>query len=299
MFRLRITAAGFLQQPLGLIPSDPPHPPFRLPQLPTGHRIRNLPFPLTAGVVDRCREHPRMAHYLEVARRIRAVMATCTPVVESISIDEAFLDVSGLGHLVGPPEAIGRQIKAAIRDAVDLTASVGIGPNRLVAKIASDFGKPDGLVVVPPEQVLDFLGGQPVGILRGVGRRTLPILERLGLRTVADLRQLPLTQLQAQVGPRAATSLYQQARGIASDRVGERAARRSLSNSRKSPRPRSVARRSAVRIRKLRGRRGPRNLPAPSKRSGSLQGKKSDRTLSDISTTLQPVMLFQTSRRLP
>jgi DNA polymerase-4 len=172
---------------------------------------------------------PRMAHYLEVARHIRAVMATCTPVVEPISIDEAFLDVSGLGHLVGPPETIGAQIKAAIRDAVGLTASVGIGPNRLVAKIASDFGKPDGLVVVPPEQVLDFLGGQPVGVLRGVGSRTLPILQRLGLRTVADLRRLSLTQLQAQVGPRIAASLYQQARGIASDRVGERAARRSLS----------------------------------------------------------------------
>ncbi|WP_295580546.1 DNA polymerase IV [uncultured Lamprocystis sp.] len=172
---------------------------------------------------------PRMAHYLEVARQIRAVMATCTPVVEPISIDEAFLDVSGLAHLIGPPATIGAQIKAAIRDAVGLTASVGIGPNRLVAKIASDFGKPDGLVVVPPEQVLDFLGGQPVGVLRGVGSRTLPILQRLGLRTVADLRRLSLTQLQAQVGPRIAASLYQQARGIASDRVGERAARRSLS----------------------------------------------------------------------
>ncbi len=129
-----------------------------------------------------------MAHYLAVARQIRAVMATCTPVVEPISIDEACLDVSGLGHLVGPPEVIGQRIKAAIHAAVGLTASVGIAPNRLVAKIASDFGKPDGLVVVPPEQVLDFLGGQPVGILRGVGSRTLPILQRLGLRTVADLR---------------------------------------------------------------------------------------------------------------
>jgi DNA polymerase-4 len=172
---------------------------------------------------------PRMAHYLEVARQIRAVMATCTPVVEAISIDEAFLDVSGLGHLVGPPETIGAQIKAAIRAAVGLTASVGIAPNRLVAKIASDFGKPDGLVVVSPEQVLDFLGGQRVAVLRGVGSRTLPILKRLGLSTVADLRRLSLTQLQTHLGPRAATSLYQQARGIASDRVGERAARQSLS----------------------------------------------------------------------
>ena len=172
---------------------------------------------------------PRMAHYLEVAREIRAVMATCTPVVEPISIDEAFLDVSGLGHLIGPPETIGAQIKAAIRAAVGLTASVGIAPNRLVAKIASDFDKPDGLVVVPAAQVLDFLGGQPVGVLRGVGNRTLPILKRLGLNTVADLRGLSLTQLQAHLGSRAATNLYQQARGIASDRVGERTARQSLS----------------------------------------------------------------------
>ena len=172
---------------------------------------------------------PRMAHYLEVARQIRAIMATCTPVVEPISIDEAFLDESGLGHLVGPPETIGAQIKAAIRAAVDLTASVGIAPNRLVAKIASDFGKPDGLVVVPPERVLTFLSSQPFGVLRGVGSRTLPILKRLGLRTVADLRGLSLTQLQAHLGSRAAINLYQQARGIASDRVGERTARQSLS----------------------------------------------------------------------
>ena len=92
---------------------------------------------------------PRMAHYVEVARQIRAVMAACTPVVEPISIDEAFLDVSGLGPLIGPPETIGQQIKAAIRAAVGLTASVGIAPNRLVAKLASDVGKPDGLLVVP------------------------------------------------------------------------------------------------------------------------------------------------------
>ena len=172
---------------------------------------------------------PRMAHYRAVARQIRAVMAACAPVVEPISIDEAFLDVSGLELLIGPPETIGRRIKAAIRGAVGLTASVGIAPNRLVAKIASDAGKPDGLIVVPPEQVLDFLGPQPVGVLRGVGSRTLPILERLGLRTVADLRQLSLAQLQAHLGPRVAVSLYQQARGIASDRVGAHSPRKSLS----------------------------------------------------------------------
>jgi len=172
---------------------------------------------------------PRMAQYQAVSRQLRAVLDTFTPVVEPISIDEAFLDISGLDGLFGPPEAIGRRIKEAVRATVGLTASVGIGPNRLVAKLASDFRKPDGLVVVAPEEVLGFLGPQPVGVLRGVGARTLPILEGLGLRTIADLRRLSLAELQRHLGPRAATSLYQQARGIASDRVGEQGPRKSLS----------------------------------------------------------------------
>ena len=116
-------------------------------------------------------------------------MDAYTPTVEPISIDEAFLDVSGLGLLIGPTETVGRWIKDAIQAAVGLTASVGIGPNRLVAKIASDFGKPDGLVVVPPDEVLDFLGPQPVGVVHGVGPQTLPQLERLGLRISYDLAQ--------------------------------------------------------------------------------------------------------------
>lgn len=82
-----------------------------------------------------------------------------------------------------------------------LTASVGIGPNQLVAKIASDFDRPDGLVVVRPQEVLNFLGPQPVGILSGIGPRTLPILKRLGLCTVADLRRLSIAELQRHLGP--------------------------------------------------------------------------------------------------
>ena len=172
---------------------------------------------------------PRMDHYTAVARQIREVMAAYSPLVEPASIDEAYLDVSGLARLIGPPETIGSRIKADIRATVGLTASVGIGPNRLVAKIASDFAKPDGLTVVPPERVLDFLGAQPVGVLRGLGAKTLPKLSRLGIGTVADLRRLSVEQLQALVGARAAVSLYQQARGIASDRVGDGAGRKSLS----------------------------------------------------------------------
>jgi DNA polymerase-4 len=172
---------------------------------------------------------PRMAHYQAIAREVRAVMTAFTPVVEPISIDEAFLDLTGLERVVGTPEAIGRQIKKAIGTAVGLIASIGIGPNRLVAKLASDFGKPDGLVVVRPAEVLSFLAPQPIGVLRGVGPRTLPLVERLGLRSVADLRHMSLVELQRHLGPRLAASLYQQARGIASDRVGERSPRKSLS----------------------------------------------------------------------
>lgn len=172
---------------------------------------------------------PWMEHYTTVAGQIQEVMAAYSPLMEPASIDEAYLDVSGLELLIGPPEIIGRRIKADIRAAVGLTASAGLGPNRLVAKIASAFAKPDGLTVVPPEQVLDFLGAQPVDVLRGLGAKTLPKLASLGIHTVADLRRLSLEQLQALVGARAAISLHQQARGIASDRVGDGAGRKSLS----------------------------------------------------------------------
>jgi DNA polymerase-4 len=172
---------------------------------------------------------PRMGHYLEVAQQIRAVMVAGAPVVEPISIDEAFLDVSGLEHLIGPPQTIGRRIKEAIRAAVGLTASVGIAPHRLVAKIASDFGKPNGLIVVPQEQVLDFLGGQPVGVLCG-GAAIGPCPGSRGWdyawsRTYAAGRS---RNSRPSWGPRRHQPLPAGA-GLASDRVGERAARHSLS----------------------------------------------------------------------
>lgn len=176
---------------------------------------------------------PRMAHYQAVAERIRAVLHADTAVVEPISIDEAYLDVTdlvrGRDGCAQAPATIGQRIKDAIGAAVGLSASVGIGPNRLVAKLASDIGKPDGLLVVPPAAVLDFLAPLPVGVLRGVGPRTLPALTRLGLRTIADLRRLSLTALQAALGPRLALSLYQQARGIGAAQVGARGPRKSLS----------------------------------------------------------------------
>ena len=162
---------------------------------------------------------PRMDRYADVSRRIMAVLTTISPVVEKVSIDEAYLDVSGLMRLVGPPESIGRQTKAKIREAVGLTASVGIGPNRLIAELASDAGKPDGLTVVPQEAIHAFLDPMPLSVLRGVGAKTTARLQRLGLKTVGDVRGLSLEALRRHLGARAGTEVHLQAQGIADDRV--------------------------------------------------------------------------------
>jgi len=172
---------------------------------------------------------PNVERYARVSRQIMGVLDTISPVVEKLSIDEAFLDVSGLERLVGPPQIIGQRAKAAIREAVGLTASVGIGPNRLVAKLASDFRKPDGLTVVPAEEVSAFLDPLPLSVLRGVGVKTAPRLERLGLKTVADVRRRSLEELRQHLGARAGTHIYQQARGIADDGVYPTTGRKSIS----------------------------------------------------------------------
>jgi hypothetical protein len=141
----------------------------------------------------------------------RDVGMDSTPVLEPISIDEALQDERGLGHLIGPPETIGRRIKEGICTTDGLSVSVGIGPNRGVARVALDVGTPAGLIVVAPGQTLEVLGAQPVALLRGVGRRTRPPLERLDLRTVALGLHLSLRQLQPQLGSRVATRLDQRA----------------------------------------------------------------------------------------
>jgi DNA polymerase-4 len=172
---------------------------------------------------------PRMEHYAHVSRQVMGRLETLSSVVEWVSIDEAYLDISGLERLVGPPEVIGQRAKAAIGAAVGLTASVGIGPNRLVAKLASDFRKPDGLVVVAPEGVGEFLDPMPLTVLRGVGVKTAPRLHRLGLATVADVRRMPLEVLRQHLGARAGTQVHLQACGIANDEVDAATERKSIS----------------------------------------------------------------------
>ena len=172
---------------------------------------------------------PEMAKYIRVSQEIFQTLGTLTPVVEPVSIDEAYLDLTGLERLLGPPKDIGREIKRRIFEGTGLRASVGIGPNRLIAKLASEHGKPDGLMVVHPDEVLDFLAPMPVATLRGVGRQTQRIFSRLGIETVSQLRAIPLQYLEEQLGKKAAASFRDQALGIASAEVVPGRGRKSIS----------------------------------------------------------------------
>jgi DNA polymerase-4 len=172
---------------------------------------------------------PDMQKYKRYSQQVFQILATMTPVVEGASIDEAYLDVSGLERLSGTPETIGREIKQRILSETGLTASVGIGPNRLIAKLGSEYRKPDGLTVITREQVLDFLAPMPVSNLRGLGQQTRKIFKRLGIGTVAQLRAMPLPELAQHLGTRAAASFHRQAFGIASDQILPGQRRKSIS----------------------------------------------------------------------
>jgi DNA polymerase-4 len=143
---------------------------------------------------------PRIDYYAEVSGQIREIFERFTPLVEPLSLDEAFLDVTGSEHLFGPAEEIGRRIKQTIREELRLVASVGVAPNKFLAKIASDLKKPDALVVVAPDKVQEFLDPLPVERLWGVGKQSSKVFQRLGIRTIGQLRQWPLDALQAQFG---------------------------------------------------------------------------------------------------
>ncbi|MBL0028710.1 MAG: DNA polymerase IV [Rhodanobacteraceae bacterium] len=143
---------------------------------------------------------PDFARYREASRRVREIFARHTDLIEPLSLDEAYLDVSTNKQGIASATAIARSIRADIRDETGLTASAGVAPNKFIAKIASDWNKPDGLFVVRPEQVLDFLAPLPVGRIPGVGRVMESKLATLGIVTVADLRAAELPALEARFG---------------------------------------------------------------------------------------------------
>jgi DNA polymerase-4 len=137
---------------------------------------------------DLCRVAPRMSRYQDVSREIFAVFREFTPLVEGLSLDEAFLDVTASSKLFGSGGDIAIAVKQRIHERTDLTASVGVAGNKLVAKIASDLDKPDGLVVITPENLHGTLDPLSVAVIPGIGKETQSRLRRIGVRTIADLR---------------------------------------------------------------------------------------------------------------
>lgn len=133
---------------------------------------------------------PRIDYYVSISEQIREIFERFTPLVEPLSLDEAFLDVKGTEGLFGPPPDVARQIKQQIRKEVGLVASVGVAPNKFLAKVASDLKKPDALVVVDPERVQEFLDPLPVERLWGVGRVTQSVFAEMGIGTIRQLREL-------------------------------------------------------------------------------------------------------------
>ena len=138
---------------------------------------------------------PRMARYQEVSARVFSIFHEFTPLVEGLSLDEAFLDVTSSLKLLGPPEVIGASIRRRIREVTGLTASVGVAPNKLLAKIASDLHKPDGMYVLDPDSMREVLDALPIEKLFGVGRKTLPHVHAAGIRSFGDARRAGDEQL--------------------------------------------------------------------------------------------------------
>lgn len=146
---------------------------------------------------------PSHGKYSEVSRGVMEIFHSITPMVEPIASDEAFLDVGGALRRLGPPAAIAAAIRAEVLERFGITCSVGVAGSKFVAKLASKQCKPDGLLVVPREEVVAFLHPLPVSALWGVGERTEQALVRLGIRTVGDLARVPVATLQRELGPSA------------------------------------------------------------------------------------------------
>ncbi|MGC1213533.1 MAG: DNA polymerase IV [Micromonospora sp.] len=156
---------------------------------------------------------PDFSQYSAASRAVMQIFRDVTPLVEPLSLDEAFLDVAGARRLFGPPVEIARLIRRRVAEEQELTCSVGVAPSKFVAKLGSTRAKPDGLLVVPAVRVLDFLHPLPVAALWGVGERSAEALHRLGLNTVGDLAEAPLGMLRRAVGAAAAAHLHELAWG--------------------------------------------------------------------------------------
>ncbi|QBG47809.1 DNA polymerase IV [Verrucomicrobia bacterium S94] len=173
-----------------------------------------------------------MANYKAVSREIMQIFESYTPHVMPLSIDEAFLDVTGSQHLFGDGKTIAEKIRNDIKEQTQLTASVGVAPNMFLAKLASDMNKPDGLTVVPFEQdaIEKMLAPMPIGRMWGVGKVTQKKLLSLGISTIGDLQQFDIQRLEETLGRKAAYSFSRLCRGIDERQIGSETDEKSISN---------------------------------------------------------------------
>lgn len=173
--------------------------------MPVSQALRLCP---TARIVP-----PHFHRYQEVSRRVMAIFESFTPLVEPLSVDEAFLDVQGVRRLWGSPAQIAAQIRERVQAEVGITCSVGVAATKHVAKMASTIAKPDGMLVVPARETLDFLAPRPVRAMWGVGPKAAEALEARGIRTIGDVRAAPQEMLDRAMGPALGARVAQLARG--------------------------------------------------------------------------------------
>jgi DNA polymerase-4 len=173
---------------------------------------------------------PRGGVYSGVSKLVMEILVSFSPVIEKVSIDEAFIDMSGTQRLFGPPLETAQKISRAINEKLELTASIGIAPNKFLSKIASDFNKPDGITATPFDQqeIEKWLAPLAVGKLWGVGEKTQYALHCINIRTVYDLQQIELDFLVSRFGKQG-ESLYYLCRGIDERPVGEDESAKSIS----------------------------------------------------------------------
>jgi nucleotidyltransferase/DNA polymerase involved in DNA repair len=173
---------------------------------------------------------PRMDAYVEESHQIMRIFEAFSPRVEQVSVDEAFIDLAGTQRLLGTPRTVAERICSRIREERHLTASIGIAPNKFLAKVASDMHKPNGITEVPhdPQQIVQWLAPLPVGRIWGVGKKTQDVFARAGVRTIGDLQGLSPTLLQEKLGS-SGPFFHQLAHGIDDRSVGNDDAAQSIS----------------------------------------------------------------------
>jgi DNA polymerase IV len=171
---------------------------------------------------------PSRSAYEEASRGVMEILRSVTPLVEPLALDEAFLDVAGAARRLGSPRQVAELIRARVADEQRLPCSVGVASTKFVAKLASSWAKPDGLLVVPKNSVLEFLHPLPIGALWGVGERTEATLSGLGMRTIGDIAATAESTLVAAVGQAAGAHLYALAWGRDERNVNPREPDRSV-----------------------------------------------------------------------